>query len=441
MTRRLFAVLAIAALAAVASARPRPSRPGTSDAPQVWLKQHAAALRSFEPSADDSDLQPFLPIVGNARVIALTDATHGTHELFALKQRLVPYLVAHTNVRTIALEAPYGDFERVRDYVRTGAGDPAALIQSSDYFFWDTEEMLALIRWARASNAAGNPPVEVVGIDPFHADVTAARVIEFLGRVDAGAVKNAAAAYDCMLRYGSNAFGYPMTTPDYRDQCHASVASVHASLEENRAAYAAIAGQAEVEDAIHAARNVELGEELVASGLTDRDRGMAEDVEWLAERRGTGTVLVWGHNEHFGKQPYTFYDPNGTLSAGAMLASRYGAQYVAIGSVLGSGTFNAVGYENSIGHIRAVPVDGPAADDWASFFALGGESPLLIPLRGTLPAWLSQKHAMRVAGSGIVSRTQSMKPLQETLTPRFDAMIYVATSTASRLRHFPEIAN
>lgn len=441
MPRRFLAVLALALLAAPAIARPRPSRPGGSDVPSVWLRQHASLLRSVEPSEDDSDLQPLLPVVANARIIALTDATHGTHELFALKQRLVPYLVAHANVRTIALEAPYGDFERVRDYVRTGIGDPAALIQSSDYFFWDTDELLGLIRWARAWNAAGNPPVEIVGIDPFHADVTAARVIEFLGRVDSGAVKSAAAAYDCMLRYGSNAFGYPMTAADYREQCHSSVAWVRASMEEKRAAYTAFAGESDTEDAIHAARNVELGEELVASGLSDRDHGMAEDVEWLAERRGAGTVLVWGHNEHFGKQPYTFYDPAGTLSAGTMLTSRYGTQYVAIGSVIGSGTFNAVDYENSIGYIRPVPVDAPSPDDWATLFAQGAASPLLVPLHAPLPQWISQKHAMRVAGSGIVSRTQSMKTLPENLALRFDAVIYLATSTASRLRHFPQIAN
>jgi erythromycin esterase len=441
MKRQLIAVLAIAALAATASARPRPTRPPANDASAAWLRQHAAPLRSVEPSQDDADLQPILPLVANARVIALTDATHGTHELFALKQRLIPYLVAHANVRTIALEAPYADFERVREYVLDGTGDPSLLIQSSDYFFWDTEELLGLIRWARAWNAAGNPPIEIVGIDPFHANVTAARVMDFIGRVDPEVAQSAATAYDCMLRYGSNAYGYPMTTADYRESCHASVASVRLSIEAKRTAYAAVASASDVEDAIHAARNVELGEELVASGLMDRDRGMAEDVEWLAERSGAGTVLVWGHNEHFGKQPYTFYDASGTLSSGAMLTSRYGSRYVAIGSVLGSGTFNAVEYDESIGRIRPVPVDAATSDDWAAFFAQGAASPLLIPLRAPLPSWLSQKRAMRVAGSGVVSPVQSMKVLTENLASRFDAVIYLDSSTPTRLRHFPEIGN
>ena len=441
MKRMVIAVLAIAALAATALARPHPPRPDANDPSAAWLRQHAVALRSVEPSEDDADLAPILPLVANARVIALTDATHGTHELFALKQRLIPYLVAHANVRTIALEAPYADFERVRDYVRNGRGDPSSLIQSSDYFFWDTEELLGLIRWARAWNAAGNPPVEIAGIDPFHANVTAAQVIDFLGRVDADAARSAATAYDCMLRYGSNPYGYPMTTGGYRQSCHASVAAVRSSIEANRTAYAAIASASEVEDAVHAARNVELGDELVASGLMDRDRAMAEDVEWLAERSGAGTVLVWGHNEHFGKQPYTFYDAAGTLSSGAMLTRRYGSGYVAIGRVVGSGTFNAVQYDGPIGRIRPVTVDAPTSDDWAALFAQGAASPLLVPLRAPLPSWLSQKRTMRVAGSGVVSPAQSMKNLPESLASRFDAVIYLDSSTPTRLRHFPAIGN
>ncbi len=443
MKRQLIAVVAIVALAATATARPRSSRPGTNDAAAAWMRQHASPLRSVEPSQDDSDLQPILPLVANARVIALTDVTHGSHELFALKQRLIPYLVAHANVRTIALEAPYGDFERIRDYVLTGEGDPASLIESSDYFFWDTEELLGLIRWARAWNAAGNPPIEIAGIDPFHANVTAAGVINFLGRVDPDAARTAAAAYDCMLRYGSNAYGYPMTAPDYRASCRDSVSlgsSFHGNETSRRMPPPPGRPMSRTPSTPRGTWSSARSSSPRASGSADR--GMAEDVEWLAERSGAGTVLVWGHNEHFGKEPYTFYDANGTLSSGAILASRYGARYVAIGSILGSGRFNAISYDDRASARSGRCLSMPRASTTGRrFFAQGGASPLLVPLQSPLPTWLSQTHAMRVAGSGIVSNVQSMKVLPENLAGRFDAVIYLETSTPTRLRHLPEIGN
>src|SRR5205823_8252537 len=149
----------------------------TIESPAMWLRTHALPLASVEPSADDSDLTPFLPFLANAHIIALGDATHGTHEFFSVKQRLIRLLVKHANVRTIAFEAPYGEFEAIRDYVRTGAGDPAAQLRNDDYFFWNTDEVLDTIRWVRAWNAAGNPPVDIVGVDAYHTKTTIARLL------------------------------------------------------------------------------------------------------------------------------------------------------------------------------------------------------------------------------------------------------------------------
>ncbi len=431
---RALAVLAIASAAMAAVARPRAVRPG-GEATRVWLRQHATMLSSVEPVANDVDLSVLAPLVSGARVIALGDATHGTHELFALKQRLIPWLIRHADVRTVALEAPYGNFEAIRDYVLTGKGDPAALIQSTDYFFWDSEEVLAVIRFVRGWNAAGNPPVEFVGVDPFHADASAARVLSFLRPVDADAAAAAAEKYRCVTAYGANPNGYAVAAAAYRNACHQAVMSVGPAIAANRAQYEAMTTPAEVESALHAARNVELGEEVLAAGIADRDRGMAENIEYLAEQRGGGNVVVWGHNEHFGKEAYTFYTAEGTKSAGAMLRERYGEAYVAIGSVVLNGSFNAIQYDGGVGTIGPVPIDTATPDDWATIFATAGSSPLLIPMRGSVPSSLAGAHTMRVAGSVVGSITQTMKQLSENLASRFDAVIYVETSTPTRLRH------
>ena len=127
-------LLLIALLALPAFARLRAVRP-IDEPPAQWLQQHAAVLTTAEPNASsDADLQPLLDFTRTARIVALGDVTHGTHELFALKQRIVPLLAAN-GFRTLAIEAPYAELQRIRDYVRTGAGDPAALLVSSDYFW------------------------------------------------------------------------------------------------------------------------------------------------------------------------------------------------------------------------------------------------------------------------------------------------------------------
>lgn len=148
------AVLILAALPLVAQHH-RAARPPGS--PAEWLQQHAIKLATTDASADDSDLLPLLPLVANARIVALGDATHGTHEFFTMKERLVPFLIARAGFRVVAFEGPY-EFEKLDEFVRTGNGDPAAALRISDYFFRNTQEILDLLYAIRHRRIDGVHP-------------------------------------------------------------------------------------------------------------------------------------------------------------------------------------------------------------------------------------------------------------------------------------------
>ncbi|HKO02280.1 MAG TPA: erythromycin esterase family protein, partial [Thermoanaerobaculia bacterium] len=165
MKRLLPIFLALLVTFPAAAQRVRAIRTGVAATPDAWLRQRAIPLLTTDPSPIDTDLRPLLAMIGSARIVALGDATHGTHELFTMKQRIVPLLAANA-FRTIAFEAPYAEFEVIDEYVRTGRGDVATALASNDYFFWDADEIVALIEWARAQNAAGaTPPISIVGAD------------------------------------------------------------------------------------------------------------------------------------------------------------------------------------------------------------------------------------------------------------------------------------
>ncbi|HEX8152781.1 MAG TPA: hypothetical protein VF698_06645, partial [Thermoanaerobaculia bacterium] len=106
--------------------RVRPARLSVAEDPATWLRQQAVPL---------ADVDSIRAVIGNAQIVALGDATHGTHELYASKVRIIESLV-EAGFRTIAFEAPFGQFDAIREYVLTGRGDPAELLRSSDYFFW-----------------------------------------------------------------------------------------------------------------------------------------------------------------------------------------------------------------------------------------------------------------------------------------------------------------
>jgi erythromycin esterase len=420
--RRLLPI-ALLLTALPALARVRAVRPAIDEPPAQWLQRNATILTTAEPNAaSDADLQPLLDLTKNARIVALGDVTHGTHELFALKQRIVPLLAAN-GFRTLAIEAPYAELQRIRDYVRTGVGDPAELLVSSDYFFWDTDEVLALVQWARHAH------VDVVGIDSAHAPETMELVVETIRRVDPALADDTAFRYDCVV---SNRNRYAAQSAADREVCRGFVLGVRPRLEALREKLTA----GEFDDLLHAARVAEQGEESLFTSLGNRDRAMAENLAWLADR---GKVVVWGHNEHFGKTPYQLTTPAPVDSVGRILGAQLGDAYVAIGSVVLRGTFNAFEYEPATRTklIHDVPFTAASADDYATYFHQHGAPLLFVPLRTPLPTWLAMTRRIRFAGSGGLPADRATLDVVVNLVAKFDGVIFIETSTPTRLRHYP----
>jgi len=70
------------------------------------LERGAHPLRTVEPGGDTGDLRALDPMIGDARVVGLGEATHSSHDFFALKDRVFRHLVEEKGFRTFALEAP-----------------------------------------------------------------------------------------------------------------------------------------------------------------------------------------------------------------------------------------------------------------------------------------------------------------------------------------------
>ena len=412
MKRAAFGLLLLAASASL-GARTRAVRSGPIETPAAWLLHRAHALSRFDR------------LVGDAHVVALGDVTHGTHEIHAAKQVLVPQLVAK-GFRVIAFEAPYTEFKAVADYVRTGAGDPASILNSAPYWFWDTNEILDVIEWARAQNAAGlTPPIRLEGVDPTMPRTTAREVVTYLRRVDPPAAVEAETIYHCIRE------GYRGT-----NRCRTSIATVRAAMESRRETYVLASSLAEYEEMLHAARVVEQGERVLADFENERDAPMAENILRLAAR---DKVIVIGHNEHWGRTPYLLDDSDPILSAGAHLTTSLADRYFVLGSVVREGSFWAVEYEAGVtnGRIRTQVMTDPAPDDFGVLLDQAGRETMIVPLRGALPAWLAGTHRMRFAGSTVPSRDRATTDVPADLGAKFDAVLYIRAGTPAQLRHFP----
>src|ERR1700693_5949410 len=112
------------------------------NAVESWITQHAVPLKTVDPQAPLDDLQPLRQIIGTASIVGLGEATHGSHEFFSMKHRLLEFLVEKMGFTMFAMEGSWSAGEQINRYVEQGQGDAAKVLQQFHFWTWNTQEVL-----------------------------------------------------------------------------------------------------------------------------------------------------------------------------------------------------------------------------------------------------------------------------------------------------------
>jgi erythromycin esterase-like protein len=171
-------------LAALLLFLPTLALPQTPAPVRDWIKANAVPIATPEAGHGFEDLEPLRKTVGDARVVALGEATHGTREFFQLKHRMLEFLATQLGFTIFSIEANMPEAYRLNDYVLRGEGDPVRLIKGMYFWTWDTQEVLAMVKWMREFNASGKGRVEFTGFDMQTPNVALQIATDFLQQHD-----------------------------------------------------------------------------------------------------------------------------------------------------------------------------------------------------------------------------------------------------------------
>ena len=177
LARWVTIALAIAAL-------PFCSAQDSTGAIEKAIAAQAIRLDTVEAGHGFADMQPLKKVVGNARIVALGEATHGTREFFQLKHRMLEFLATEMGFTIFSIEANMPEAYRLNDYVLYGRGNPKELLRGMYFWTWDTEEVLDMILWMREFNQSGKGRVEFTGFDMQTPDVALQIVDDFVAKFD-----------------------------------------------------------------------------------------------------------------------------------------------------------------------------------------------------------------------------------------------------------------
>ena len=352
--------------AATPAGHPKSSSPGataataSADADPAGL---AATLRRIVQPLSDPDDPGFAAAFdryGDARVVLLGEATHGTSEFYRARAAITRRLVEQHGFTIVALEADWPDAAVLDRGIAGAAFPPVATMPGArpppfsrfPTWMWRNREFDTFVASLRRHNAgldAANR-VRLRGLDLYSMSASVAAVLDYLDRVDPEAAGEARARYACLdpwsgelAAYGRASLGRGFAL------CEAAVSRTLVDLLRQELHYAAQDG----DDFFDAAQNARLVTEaeryyrVMYYGAREawnlRDQHMFDTLARVLDRAGPDAkAVVWAHNSHIGDARFTEMGARrGELNIGQLCREAFGRGAALIGFGTHSGSVAA----------------------------------------------------------------------------------------------------
>lgn len=385
--------------AAGRTATPSPLRPGRTPELVEVIRRRAIPLTGA-PSQYDA----LVAGIGDARIVLLGEATHGTHEFYRERAYITRRLITEKGFAAVAVEADWPDAYRVNRYVR-GTGDDEESVDALAGFerfptwMWRNADVLDFLGWLRSHNDTkkSDDRAGFYGLDLYSLRASMQAVLAYLEKVDPDAARRARARYACFDRFGDQMQQYAYAAGQgLSPSCEREVVTQLMELHRRRVDYASRDGRVAADEFFYADQNARLvrnAEEYYRTMLRGRaeswnlrDRHMVQTLQELAvflERTRPGArIVVWAHNSHLGDARATEMGEGGELNVGQLARERFGAEAVLVGFTTFTGTVTAATeWDAPAGRRHVRPA---LAGSYERLFHEAGIARMLLPLRSDL---------------------------------------------------------
>lgn len=322
-------------------------------APNGSLAEIVAASAETFPSIENADLGLLLQRIGNARIVLIGEATHGTSEFYSMRERISRALITEKGFNIIAIEGDWPDAARIDHYVRHLEYPPTEWTAFSRFptWMWRNDEVRTFVDWLREHNGSVRTSARVAfhGLDLYSLHNSIRAVLRYLEDVDPETARIARIRYGCLTPWQTDpsTYGHAALTGRYRS-CEREVVAMLGDLLQKHSDYANRDGERFL-DAVQNARLVASAERYYRimyygsrASWNLRDEHMFETLRSLLTHYGAASkAIVWAHNSHVGDASATEMSARGEHNIGQLCRQEFGDRAYLIGLGTHSGTVAA----------------------------------------------------------------------------------------------------
>ncbi|WP_420572047.1 erythromycin esterase family protein [Kordia sp.] len=286
----------------------------------------------------NTSLNALVSQIGDKRIIALGEDTHGTQEFYELRAAITKKLIEEKGFNMVVLENPYEDLEELSQNLQTQSVD--SLMKKHLFSIYQTEKMKEFLVWLKRYNQT-HTPIPFKGCDDSYREILPKLLSEELGKDQTPEIKEILMQFKLRVTMESNEFyeKFPDQKPakvdnyGYNREVYRLVLRLEKEIRKEKNV------SKRLEELLLHAKNSYINYEMIYSGkIITRDIVMAERVAHVA-KDPNAKIIVWAHNAHISKEVII---DNEIGLMGRNLKKEFPDDYVAVGMSSFSGSYSYI---------------------------------------------------------------------------------------------------
>ncbi|QJB30157.1 erythromycin esterase family protein [Chitinophaga oryzae] len=403
------------------------------------------------PLTDKGSLDPLFKRIGDARIVMLGEASHGTHDYYNWRSYISRRLIEEKGFNFIAVEGDWPDCYRLNRYIKNYADEGKGAFKVLHSFnrwptwMWANWEVVALADWLQQYNLALplNKKAGFYGLDVYSLWESMESIMQYLGKKDPQTLKIAEEVFKCFEPYRyQEGRSYARATQFVPESCENEVVRLLKEIRAKLPSY-----NTDHENVFNAEQNalVMVDAERYyramihggAHAWNIRDDHMAQTLDRLLKFHGEkAKAIIWAHNTHVGDARATSMSWEGMFNIGELARLKYGDDKVVL---VGFGSYKgAVIAGSSWGaSMRKIEVPPAFGGSWEHLLhTANSDNKLLIMSEFNQDVFLENHFGHRAIGVVYHPQYEQYGNYVPTILPlRYDAFIYLDETSALHPLH------
>jgi erythromycin esterase-like protein len=389
-----------------------------------------------------NELDKLIDKIGDARIVMLGEASHGTHEYYTWRSNITKRLITEKNFNFIGVEGDWPDCYNINCFVKGENSEASAaweVLRKFDRWptwMWSNWEVSALAEWLHNYNKQQDRKIGFYGLDVYSLWESLEAIRKYLKKEHPGALEKAIETFRCFEPYKGDETAYAYATRLVPELCEDAVVELLQEIQKRLPQYhtseeSIFSAEQNALIAVNAEKYYRAMIRSSAESWNIRDSHMMETLERLLAFHGPESkAIIWAHNTHIGDASATDMADEGMYNIGQLAREKFPDQTFLVG--FGSYNGAVIAGQSWGAPFETMMVPDARKGSWEHLLHKAGTENKLL-LMDELCQTLFSEHSFDHRAIGVVYRPERERYgnyVPSILPARYDAFIYLDKTIA-----------